>query len=456
MSRINLNLLAGIVWLGSSWAYAWEDKAATPSASERGYRFLTEKAYLPPDFDQRTFDEVWREWPEPLRTEAAKATPEYRRQMAYSRYGLTDRPSDKSGQPLQYVVDQDGNWIMNCFACHSGKVAGRMILGLPNSHFALQTLTEEIRATKLRMKVPLSRMDLGSIFMPLGTTRGTTNAVMFGVILLDRRDEDLNVLPGPPRAKLVHHDMDAPPWWHFKKKNSIYIDGFAPKGHRPLMQFMLVKENTREKFDEWEADFRDVFAYLESLESPKYPFAIDRELAAEGKVVFNRNCAECHGTYGEKWTYPNRIVPIDEVGTDRVRLNSLSAKHRKHYGRSWFANHGQDKTIADPGGYVAPPLDGIWASAPYFHNGSVPTLWHVLHPAKRPVVWRRSEDGYDSKKVGLEFQQFDDVPRAARRTAEQRRYFDTRRFGKSSVGHPFPDDLNEAEKTAVLEYLKTL
>ena len=66
--------------------------------------------------------------------------------------------------------------------------------------------------------------------------------------------------------------------------------------------------------------------------------------------------------------------------------------------------------MADPGGYVPPPLDGIWASAPYFHNGSVPTVWHVLHPDERPKVWLRSEDGYDFKSVGLEFEIFETLP----------------------------------------------
>ena len=50
------------------------------AAAERGYKLLVEKAYLPPDFDQETFDNVWKQWPEPLRTEAEKATPDERRQ----------------------------------------------------------------------------------------------------------------------------------------------------------------------------------------------------------------------------------------------------------------------------------------------------------------------------------------------------------------------------------------
>ena len=101
------------------------------------------------------------------------------------------------------------------------------------------------------------------------------------------------------------------------------------------MQFMLVKENGPEKFREWEDDFRDVYAWLESLEAPKYPFA-DRSAAGRprARASSTRTAADCHGTYGAKATYPGKIVPIDEVGTDRVRLDALSAQHRKNYGRS--------------------------------------------------------------------------------------------------------------------------
>ena len=53
--------------------------ADSPTAAERGYRLLVDKPYLPPDFDQEVFDEVWKQWPEPLRSQAEKATPEERR-----------------------------------------------------------------------------------------------------------------------------------------------------------------------------------------------------------------------------------------------------------------------------------------------------------------------------------------------------------------------------------------
>lgn len=427
-------------------------------AVDRGYRVLTEYALLPSDFNQQAFDDVWRSWPQPLRSEAEKVSEQRRRQMAMERYGLTLRPGDDSGKPLQYVVDGDGAWTMNCFACHGGTVDGKITPGAPNNRFALQTMTEEIRSAKFRIGQPFTRMDLGALVIPLGTTHGTTNAVVFGMGLMHHRDEQLNVIERPP-VTFVHHDMDAPPWWHFHKRPHIYIDGFAEKGHRGLMQFMLVPENGPEFFREHEDDFRDVYAYLSSLRPPIYEGAVDDDLARQGEVAFNRSCAECHGTYGENSTYPDRCISIDELGTDPVRLTALTVAGRQKYSRSWFA-HAEEtdrqETTVDPVGYVAPPLDGVWASAPYFHNGSVPTLWHVLHPAQRPTVWRPVSDRIDHQRLGIQFEEAEKVPLSEPDVAVRRSYFDTRRFGKSNAGHEYPDALTEPEKTAVLEYLKTL
>src|SRR5439155_13883078 len=184
------------------------DRSVPQTAAQRGYTWLVDKPYLPPDFDQETFDAVWKQWPEQLRSQAEKATPDERRKMAYERYGLTPRPDDPA-KPLQYVVDSQGNWTMNCLACHGGTVpdgkgGSQVWPGAPNSHFALQTLTEETRLAKPELQKPLSRMDLGSVFVPLGSTNGTTNAVMFGVVLMAYRDANLALHKDRPLPKMIH------------------------------------------------------------------------------------------------------------------------------------------------------------------------------------------------------------------------------------------------------------
>lgn len=452
--RLVLGVLAGSFW--SVMAPAQELRSVADPSPERGFRFLTEKAYLPADFNEETFDAAWRFWPADLRDKAENASLEERRQMAFDRYGLTNRPG-AHGQPLQYVVDAKKQWTINCFSCHGGKVAGQEIPGLPNANYAMQTLTDETRMVKLVTGKPMTRFDVGSVLVPLGSSRGVTNAVMFGVALMHYRDPDLNVHPerGPPGG-LVHHDMDAPPWWHYRKKKMLYIDGFAEKGHRTLMQFMLDKANGPAQFREWESDFRDVEAYLLSLRAPKYPFPIDQQKARAGAAVFVKNCAECHGEYGEKESYPERMVAIEEIGTDPVRWKVLSAKQRQSYGESWFAHFGKNELIPAPEGYVAPPLDGVWASAPYLHNGSIPTLRQLLFPEQRAKIWRRAGSAYDQTNGGLAIEVFENISKEAADQRGLREYYDTTAFGKSNRGHDFPSKLTAAEREALLEYLKTL
>jgi hypothetical protein len=111
------------------------------------------------------------------------------------------------------------------------------------------------------------------------------------------------------------------------------------------------------------------------------------------------------------------------------------------YGRS-FDNPGATQTPR----YKARPLNGIWASAPYLHNGSVPTLWDLLNPAKerRAVFYIGSHD-FDPEKVGLVTNK---VPGSFR--------FDAAPQGNWSNGHEFGTSLSPDEKTSLLEFLKTL
>lgn len=431
------------------------DTAYVPSAA-RGYELLTSKAFLPADFDQDVFNDLWKSWPKELREQAQKATPEERRKMTFSRYGLIESPDHPgTGTAWGHLSNGQGGWVMNCLSCHGGKVAGKAVPGLPNSHFGLETLTEDVRATKIRQGKKLGHMDLAQLGMPLGSTHGTTNAVMFGVALEALRDADMKVYRNRLPPPMEHHDLDAPPFWHVKRKSRLYYDGLVKKGHRPLIQFVLIPRNDEKVLAGWENDFRDILAWIESLQAPKYPWEIDQKLAESGREVFNRQCANCHGTYGENGHYPEKVVDLERLGTDPVRLKALTAEYRTQFQHSWLADYNKSDPVWLPKGYIAPPLDGIWASAPYFHNGSVPTLWHVLHPDQRPVVWKRTEDGYDREKLGLEIMTYKALPTGAA-GAERRYHFDTTRPGKSAAGHRFPDELTESEKQAVLEYLKTL
>jgi hypothetical protein len=451
MERIEKRgLLAVVVLLAATVPALGVDNVA----AARGYRLLRSEPYSPADVSAEMFDRLWEVWPDDLRRAAENASPAERRHMAFSRYGFIADPERPDGPPMGVVEDGQGGWVMNCLGCHQGKVAGRIIAGLGNSHFAFQTFAQDMGRARAKEKKGAGEGFGG--FVPLGRSNGTTNAQVFSVVLSAMRDKHLNLLSKPQIPKFQNHDLDAPPYWNVKRKKNLYIDGFVPKTHRVIMQFALVPTNDAESFKKREDGFRDILAWIESLEPPRYPWTIDDKLAAAGRVAFERACAECHGTYGHGGSYPEKRVPIDVVGTDATRLVGMPSEHRRFYRESWFGEYGRLEVVEEPDGYVAPPLDGIWASAPYFHNGSVPTLWHLLHVERRPAVWMRTEDGYDQQHVGLEVATFDKLPAEVKAADEKRRYFDTSIAGKSAAGHLFPDELSEDEKSAVLEYLKTL
>ena len=432
---------------------------AMESAAARGFRILRTRAYLPPDFDQAVFDQLWTNWPAPDRQVARDADLATRRHLTLDHYGLMPDPDakDPTTVPALGHVSVAGNgWVMNCLTCHAGKVDGRVIPGLPNTHLDLQTLIEDVRRTKLRLFKAPAHLDLVSATLPLSTSRGTTNSVVFGIVLGTYRDKHMTVHLDRRPPRLIHHDMDAPPLWNVRHKSHLYCDAFAPKNPRVLMQFMLLPTNGPEKLKSWEPAFRDILAWIESLRPPKYTGTIDETLARSGRALFRQHCSSCHGTYGTTRQYPQRIVPLEIIGTDPTRLNALTAEHRQWMKTGWLSRYGKDPVVLEPQGYLAPPLDGIWATAPYFHNGSTPTLWHVLHPGQRPVVWTRKNDSFDHKRIGFVTKEFDTVPVSVTTARQRRRYFDTTKQGKSAAGHLFPDKLSETEKRAVLEFLKTL
>ncbi|MCB0577028.1 MAG: hypothetical protein KDC61_20890, partial [Saprospiraceae bacterium] len=103
-------------------------------------------------------------------------------------------------------------------------------------------------------------------------------------------------------------------------------------------------------------------------------------------------------------------------------------------------------------GYVAPPLDGIWATAPYLHNGSVPTLEDLLNSPQRPAYWKRTFDNteaeYDKVKVGWKY--------SVETSQADADTYNTTLAGYRNQGHTFGDVLGADDRKALIEYLKTL
>jgi mono/diheme cytochrome c family protein len=342
--------------------------------------------------------------------------------------------------------------------CHGGSICGKSYVGLGNSTLDFQAFAEELGK---------AQGGAGRTPFHFANVRGTSEAGGMAVFLLGFREPDLKLRVKPVDLKLKDDLCEDPPaWWLLKKKKTMYWTGGADaRSVRSIMQFMMSPLNPPSVFEREESTFKDIQAFLLSLEPPKYPFPINQGLAKKGEKLFGNHCARCHGTYGENSTYPNKIVPLDEIGTDPKRFYGISKEFGDAYNASWFAKEGSGWfangfLAKESKGYQAPPLDGLWATAPYFHNGAAPTVYHVLNSKARPKYYTRSFDtdeaAYDKEKLGWKIEVLSQGANPKLPPIEQRKIYDTTLPGRSNSGHTFGDELTDKERFAVIEYLKTL
>ena len=421
--------------------------AEEPNA-ERGKKRLEQTPFIPAFWPTAAYERVWKQWGiDEKPTDYAKAVAD--------RYGLHQAPYANDELPMGL---RKANYIfttgvgIDCMTCHGGAIMGQSIVGLGNSTLDIHALFEEMAtAAGNPIRPPFQ----------FSQVRGTSEAGAFSVYLLGLRNDDLTAAR-KPRELGLHDDAveDVPAWWLLKKKKTMYYTGATPADSvRSLMQFMMHPLTLSSQFDQSEPAFRDIQKYLQSIEPPKYPFEIDVQKAKRGELLFLDNCAKCHGTYGNDWTYPNRIIPLKEIGTDPKRFENIGKPFGEAYNKSWFAQEAPAKPIRETDGYQAPPLDGLWATAPYFHNGSAPTVWNVLDSQSRPKRFTRSyetnEVDYDKVHLGWNIQDVpkDDIPSTS---IERRKIYDTAEPGRSNGGHTYGNHLSDEERTELIEYLKTL
>jgi mono/diheme cytochrome c family protein len=186
--------------------------------------------------------------------------------------------------------------------------------------------------------------------------------------------------------------------------------------------------------------------YLDATPPPRYPLAIDAALAATGQGIFASECASCHAPGGPR---TGAVVPAEEVGTDRSRLDLWSADAVAAYNRAFAGKPWAFSSFRKTNGFVAPSLEGLWIRAPYLHNGSVPSLAALLSPPEqRPRQFWRGYDLFDATAVGF----------VASGTEAQRvgSFYDTAIKGNGNGGHTFGTQLEPDRKRALLEYLKGL
>jgi len=249
---------------------------------------------------------------------------------------------------------------------------------------------------------------------------------------------------------------------------------------------------------------------LQRLAPPKWPEEvlgkIDRKKALEGKALFVEICAGCHNAWPYTWTEPNKygkrfvrvgLIPQTLVGTDPGQFKDLKAyaitaqissylpppyKGKDMIPTGAFYNivdgavreralaqlklteeqkndlHGYREFPLSPPPmevYKAAPRDGVWATPPFLHNGSVPNLYEMLLPAKERTKKFYIGREFDPVKVGLD-------------TSGKSGTFlmDTSLPGNSNAGHSFENGprgdgiigplFTDEQRWAIIEYLKSI
>lgn len=296
-------------------------------------------------------------------------------------------------------------------------------------------------------------------------------------------------------------NTDFPSIWHLavrkgRPEMKLNLDGATPVARSVLIDSALGLGATNTPW--FHRRMEELQDWLEKLPPPSWPesLPLDSELAARGETVFRAHCSGCHAT-DEPGNRMGTVIPIDEVGTDRERMDAWT-QEAADAANEKVASLGIERDgMEKHEGYVALPLEGVWLKAPYLHNGSVPTLRALLEPPEaRPRAFYRGYDLLDPTAVGFASRRCAQVdggraePDGDESAEPAEPYGDgacsaavadpgepcvpafaaadgalrvpdawclnTGERGNGNGGHRFGTDLPAEQKDALVEYLKTL
>jgi len=384
-----------------------------------------------------------------------------------------NRTGNNKNLPYDYtaVKAPNGEQIVapNCLQCHAQVFDGKLIVGLGNTFtdFTVNRNSTVLFAEKFLKTLQgenAKKYDAAKNFITaiktiapslITTTKGVNLADAMAALLVAHRDpvtlkwSNANLIEIP--SEII--PTDVPAWWLLKKKNAMFYNGLGRGDFgRFLMASNLLTVTDSSEAAEVDTHFNDVLAYINSIQPPKYPNAINAQMATKGKSVFTATCTKCHGSYGENASYPNLLIPENIIQTDSALYSSnySNVQFVNWFNGSWFTTGDHPAKLIPYKGYIAPPLDGIWVTAPYLHNGSVPNLETVLNSRSRPKFWKRSfsNPSYNYEIPGYNYE--------IKNEASGNEIYNTTQKGFSNEGHYFGDKLSEKERRAVIEYLKTL
>jgi hypothetical protein len=373
------------------------------------------------------------------------------------------------------------SWTVNCLVCHTAEIDGIAYLGAGTKVFDDKWLGESLKTMTHEKWRPLLTRDAEARAIATNAhrilsshhhdkidslTRARSTAFAASHVELYMRPHGGKM---PAIDEVGRGDVKTPPLWHTVAKMTAgrwYSDG-SFHGRIPLMASSMELEKDR-PFDALvdhviptiKGEFDSVIRHLRP---PPYPYPVDRALAARGRDLFYSpriGCHRCHGRYDGRGTVDWPGVHAD-VGTDRARLRVVSEAFIDAFKNSPIAAEG---ALIRSNGYAATPLTGVWANYPYLHNGSVPTLHHLLGPvSERPRIFDvMAARQFDRERVGQRL--FRDSSHAGagevelfRRFGSDRDWFNTGREGSGNGGHDFWRQIQtDANRRALVEYLKTL
>ncbi len=416
------------------------------------------------------------------------------------RPNLRDKPL---GMTHGFIAPVGGSRVevanLGCAACHAGvayapdgaPLPGRAVLGMPNTSLDLESYTQavftalrrhagspELLATADTLFPDMGwqeRASLRWIVLPLAKSRleslagspralpfpnglpGATNGVaalklQTGTPLMGGGAEERGFVSIPDLA--LRH-----------RRSRLLADGAyaAPSGKPDMRELAAITsfftvpsmgvnpEEAQRHIPEAEA----IFVWLADYRPQGFPGPLDRAAAERGAALYASACASCHGSFD--WnsgaprlaSYPDWI---GDVGTDRLRARVMDERLAKAIRGSAYAA----AIKVRPGeGYAAPPLAGLWASAPYLHNGSVPSLAALLDPRLRPRRFMVGGHALDWESMGLRLTAEGRYPAGYRAFAAPQ-WVDTAQPGLGNGGHTFGSELTAQERQALIEFLKLI
>lgn len=370
--------------------------------------------------------------------------------------------------------------VLGCTGCHSGKAAGIIVPGLGNKTIDSYQIGKDL--LKIQRFWGIGVKDENYKFVH-------NNALNFAKVISD--DKLANLVRGVVSDSTIKtffykdHGLDyprdmgraqvkVPHLWGVseKRESGIFNDGsLSGDGYGWIFGAELFASDSGDHLRavlpkiKWLTD-----EVLGKLLPPKYPFALSNEKIKKGEKLFSQSCLKCHGDHHRDLAgFPlydaPKVIDKEKVGTDTEKLRAISEE---------FIGLVQTSSLSDiltfnqeniQKGYFAPKLWGVWARFPYLHNGSVPTLYHMmLPPAQRPIAFSMEEAGeayrYNKELGGLTLLKDKELKRAiAQAKRGSRDIYLTTNEGLSNQGHYFEkyfDVLTHEDRLSIVEYLKSL